>query len=90
MIRQLYWNNVLCTDISLFSNDIPLYWFESLSLFNINNLLITYQLNSFINFLAGKAFVEAVKNKTEEELDEEVKMESEDVQVNWFYYNYII
>ncbi|XP_063424971.1 annexin A6-like isoform X1 [Mytilus trossulus] len=29
---------------------------------------------------SGKAFVEAVKNKTEEELDEEVKMESEDVQ----------
>lgn len=30
---------------------------------------------------AGKGFVEAVKNKTEEELDEEVRMESEAVQV---------
>lgn len=33
-------------------------------------------------FSAGKGFVEAVKNKTEEELDEEVRMESEDVKVN--------
>ena len=30
---------------------------------------------------AGKGFVEAVKNKTEEELDEEVKMETENIQV---------
>ncbi|XP_062599097.1 annexin A6-like [Saccostrea cucullata] len=29
---------------------------------------------------SGKGFVEAVKNKTEEELDEEVRMESEEVQ----------
>lgn len=29
---------------------------------------------------SGKGFVEAVKNKTEEELDEEVRMESEDVK----------
>lgn len=36
----------------------------------------------FIVVSAGKGFVEAVKNKTEEELDEEVRMESEDVKVN--------
>ena len=35
-----------------------------------------------IKFLvaAGKGFVEAVKHKTEEELDEDVKLESEPVQ----------
>lgn len=37
---------------------------------------------SLLLYAAGKGFVEAVKNKTEEELDEEVRMESEDVQVN--------
>lgn len=37
---------------------------------------------SLLLFSAGKGFVEAVKNKTEEELDEEVRMESEDVKVN--------
>lgn len=39
-------------------------------------------LLSLLLFSAGKGFVEAVKNKTEEELDEEVRMESEDVKVN--------
>lgn len=31
-------------------------------------------------FLAGKGFVQAVKNKTDEQLDEDVKLESEPVQ----------
>ena len=30
---------------------------------------------------AGKGFVEAVKNKTEEELDEDVRMETENIKV---------
>lgn len=42
---------------------------------------------SLLFFAAGKGFVEAVKNKTEEELDEEVRMESEDVQVNTVHSN---
>lgn len=32
-------------------------------------------------FSAGKAFVQATRSKTDEQLDEEVKMESEPVQV---------
>lgn len=42
---------------------------------------------SLLLYAAGKGFVEAVKNKTEEELDEEVRMESEDVQVNTVHSN---
>lgn len=38
---------------------------------------------SLLLFLVGKGFVEVVKNKIEEELDEEVRMESEDVKVNY-------
>lgn len=37
----------------------------------------------FIVVLVGKGFVEVVKNKIEEELDEEVWMELEDVKVNY-------
>lgn len=32
-------------------------------------------------FTAGKGFVEAVKNKTDEQLDEEVRMGTENIQV---------
>lgn len=38
---------------------------------------------SLLLFLVGKGFVEVVKNKIEEELDEEVWMELEDVKVNY-------
>lgn len=38
---------------------------------------------SLLLFLVGKGFVEVVKNKIEEELDEEVRMELEDVKVNY-------
>lgn len=38
-------------------------------------------MQCFFFWTAGKAFVEATKNKTEEELDEDVRMETENIQV---------
>lgn len=41
-------------------------------------------MQRFFFSTAGKAFVEATKNKTEEELDEDVRMETENIQVQKF------
>ena len=38
----------------------------------------------YLKILAGKGFVESVKNKTDEQLDEEVKLENEPRKVCHF------